>query len=86
LLHLIIQFGNNMLVEFFETYLQQIIRAYLAQKAVLDENIRQWIESGMNLANLAESGLGGLRGFKALIELNPLLKLHKSDKADNHDA
>ena len=84
LLHLIIQFGNNTLGEFFETYLQQIIRAYLAQKAVFDENFKQWINSGMNLSELAEKSLSGIEGFKTLFDLNPFLKFHKSDKPDKH--
>jgi polyhydroxyalkanoate synthesis repressor PhaR len=74
LLHLIIQFGDNMLGEFFENYLQQIIQAYLAQKAVFDEQFKQWIGGGMNLSDLARKSMGDLGGFKTLFDLNPFLK------------
>ncbi|RPJ12847.1 MAG: transcriptional regulator [Deltaproteobacteria bacterium] len=82
LLHLIIQFGNNMLAEFFENYLQQIIKAYLAQKATFEEQFKQWIGSGMNLSELAGRSMGGLGGLNTLFELNPFLKSrypHASD-------
>jgi polyhydroxyalkanoate synthesis repressor PhaR len=80
LLHLIIQFGDNMLGEFFETYLQQIIQAYLAQKAVFDEQFKQWIGSGMNLSGLARKSMGDLDGFKTLLDLNPFLKFRYPDE------
>jgi polyhydroxyalkanoate synthesis repressor PhaR len=74
LLHMIIQFGNNMLGEFFENYLQQIIQAYLAQKSIFQEHFKQWIGSGMDLSDLAGRSMGGGGGLKALFELNPFLK------------
>jgi polyhydroxyalkanoate synthesis repressor PhaR len=83
LLHLIIQFGNNMLGEFFENYLQQIIQAYLAQKAVFDEQFKQWIGTGMNLSELARRSMGDLGGFNTLFDLNPFLKTRSTDEPDD---
>lgn len=74
LLHLIIQFGDNMLGEFFETYLQQIIQAYLAQKAVFKEQFKQWIDSGMSLSDLANRTWTEMDGIKTLFDLNPFFK------------
>jgi polyhydroxyalkanoate synthesis repressor PhaR len=74
LLHLIIQFGDNLLGEFFETYLQQTIHAYLAQKAVFKEQFKQWIDGGMNLSELAHRSLTEMDGLKTLFELNPFYK------------
>jgi polyhydroxyalkanoate synthesis repressor PhaR len=79
LLHLIIQFGDNMLGEFFENYLQQIIQSYIAQKAIFDEQFKQWIGSGMNLPDLARKSMGDLGGFKTLFDLNPFLKFRYPD-------
>jgi polyhydroxyalkanoate synthesis repressor PhaR len=76
LLHLIIQFGDNMLIEFFETYLQQIIQAYLAQKAVFKEQFKQWIDSGMSLSDLANRTWTEMDGLKTLFDLNPFFKSH----------
>lgn len=49
LLHLFIQYGQNILSEFFEEYLELIIRNYLAQKAALDQNFKSWLDMGKNL-------------------------------------
>ncbi|MGW8325369.1 MAG: polyhydroxyalkanoate synthesis regulator DNA-binding domain-containing protein, partial [Desulfobacterales bacterium] len=43
-LHLIIQYGDNILGEFFEKYLQQMIQTYLAHKQAMDENFKKWLE------------------------------------------
>jgi polyhydroxyalkanoate synthesis repressor PhaR len=80
LLHLIIQFGDNMLGEFFDTYLQWIIQAYLAHKAVFEEQFKQWIGSGMNLSELAHRTWTEMDGLKALFELNPFFT-PRSDQA-----
>jgi len=83
LLHLIIQFGNNMLGEFFENYLQQIIQAYLAQKGIFEEQFKQWIGSGTNLSDLARRSMGDLDGFKTLFDLNPFLKSRYPNEQDD---
>jgi polyhydroxyalkanoate synthesis repressor PhaR len=76
LLHLIIQFGDNMLGEFFETYLQQIIQAYIAHKTVFEEQFKQWIGSGMNLSELTHRTWAEMEGLKALFSLNPFFRSH----------
>ena len=74
LLHLIIQFGNGMLGEFFENHLQQIIQVYLSQKATLEEQFKHWIVNGMNLSEMAHKSMGDLDAFKHLFNLNPFFK------------
>jgi len=46
LLQLCIQFGDTLLHEFFEKYLQQAIRGYLAHKSSMDEQFGKWLEFG----------------------------------------
>jgi polyhydroxyalkanoate synthesis repressor PhaR len=83
-LHLIIRFGDNLLGEFFENYLQQIIQTYLAQKAVFDKQVKQWIGSGLNLSDLARKSMSDLSGLNTLFDLNPFLKFrHPAGKADD---
>ncbi len=74
LLHLIIRFGNNMLGEFFESYLQQIIQVYLAQKATFEEQFKHWIVNGMNWSAMASKRAGDLGAFKPFFDLNPFFK------------
>ncbi len=51
LLHLAIRYGDNLLVDFFENYLQQIIQLYLLQKQQFEKQFGQWLEMGKGLAN-----------------------------------
>jgi polyhydroxyalkanoate synthesis repressor PhaR len=81
-LHLIIRFGNNLLGEFFENYLQQIIQAYLSQKAVFEQHFKQWISSGVNWSGLGQSTWSRMGGLKALFDLNPYLRPQSSDAPD----
>jgi len=49
LLHLMIQFGETILSEFFEKYLQQIIKNYLTYKTSVDAQFSKWLELGTQL-------------------------------------
>ncbi|MDJ0873700.1 MAG: polyhydroxyalkanoate synthesis regulator DNA-binding domain-containing protein [Desulfobacterales bacterium] len=49
-LHLIIQYGDNVLLEFFETYLQQIARNYIQYKKSVDDQFKRWLDLGMDLS------------------------------------
>lgn len=75
LLHLIIQFGNNQLGDFFRTYLEQIIQAYLSQRAAFEEQFRRWIGSGMDFSEMARTNWTEQGGLKALFELHPFLRV-----------
>jgi polyhydroxyalkanoate synthesis repressor PhaR len=74
LLHLIIQFGDNVLVEFFERYLQQIIQSYLVHKAAFEEQFKQWIDTGLNLSEISRRSMPDVNGLRRLFEINPFLK------------
>lgn len=63
LLHLIIRYGDNLLVDFFENYLQQVLKAYLNYRSTVDHQFKQWLELGMNLTDI---------GRRTGPELNPL--------------
>ena len=63
LLHLVIQFGDNILGEFFGKYLQQIVQSYLSHKSGYDEQFNQWLKLGMNLSEMAQ---------KTATEISPL--------------
>lgn len=48
LLHLIIRYGDNFLMEFFDKYLEQAMNNYLAYKSRVDEQFKRWMEFGLN--------------------------------------
>jgi polyhydroxyalkanoate synthesis repressor PhaR len=67
-LHLIIQYGDNILGEFFEKYLQQMIQTYLAHKQAMDEHFKKWLEMGFDLSNVAQKTMEGLTPFKSFFD------------------
>ncbi len=52
LLHLIIQFGGNILNEFFEKYLEQIIKNYMTYQSAADEQFKKWLDVGSGFPNM----------------------------------
>ncbi len=68
LLHLIIQYGENVLEEFFEKYLHQTILNYLNYKKNVDEQFRKWLELGMDFTDMAQKTMTGLRPFQSFFD------------------
>ncbi len=56
LLHLCIQFGDTLLHEFFQKYLQQAIRGYITHKSLMDEQFGKWLELGNELTSRSANG------------------------------
>ena len=50
LLSLIIRYGENVLSEFFEKYLQQIIKNYITYKKTFDNQFHKWLEFGIDFS------------------------------------
>jgi polyhydroxyalkanoate synthesis repressor PhaR len=71
LLHMIIRYGQNVLQDFFENYLEQTINAYVAYKRKADEQFKQWLEMGMDLSGMAQQSLTRLNPFQAFFEQFP---------------
>jgi polyhydroxyalkanoate synthesis repressor PhaR len=63
LLLLIIQFGDNVLMDFFQKHLQQTITSYLAHKSLADEQFKKWLEVGKNLSVMAQENLSKVGPF-----------------------
>jgi polyhydroxyalkanoate synthesis repressor PhaR len=69
LLHLVIQYGENVLSEFFEKYLELTIRNYLAYKATLDQQFRNWLEMGKDLFPHAQTPLSPFAPVDSFFDL-----------------
>jgi polyhydroxyalkanoate synthesis repressor PhaR len=50
LLHLIIRYGDNLLREFFENYLEETVKIFVNSKIAYDQYFRQWLKMGMNFS------------------------------------
>ena len=69
LLHLIIQYGENILSEFFEKYLEQTLRNYLSYKTVADDQFRKWLNLGMDFSNRTTESMDSLPAFQSFFDL-----------------
>lgn len=65
LLHLIIRFGENTLSEFFENYLETILRSYLSYKKTMDEQFRLYLELGMDFSSMAKKTFRQITPFSS---------------------
>jgi polyhydroxyalkanoate synthesis repressor PhaR len=63
LLSLLIRYGDNVLSEFFDKYLEQTLKNYLAYKSAADAQFQQWLELGQDLSSLTHKALTGLTSF-----------------------
>jgi polyhydroxyalkanoate synthesis repressor PhaR len=53
LLYLLIRYGDSVLSEFFDNYLEQVLKNYLAYKSAMDEQFRTWLELGQDFSSLS---------------------------------
>ena len=67
-LYMIIRYGDNMLVDFFENYLQQAIKGYLTYKSSMDEQFKKWLDMGMGMSEVAQKSLLQVNPFQAVFE------------------
>jgi polyhydroxyalkanoate synthesis repressor PhaR len=67
-LHLIIQYGDNILGDFFEKYLQQMITTYVAHKNAADEPFKKWLEMGLDYSTMAQKTMTDFTPFKSFFE------------------
>lgn len=68
LLHLIIQYGDNVLSEFFNTYLQQVIKSYVSQKSVFDEQFKKMLHFGLDVSEIAKKNIEDFQPFKQFFD------------------
>lgn len=68
LLHIIIRYGENVLHEFFDKYLEQTINAYVSYKKEADDHFKKWLEVGMDLSEMAQQSMTRLNPFQAFFD------------------
>jgi polyhydroxyalkanoate synthesis repressor PhaR len=71
LLYLIIQYGENVLSEFFEKYLEHTIKNYLLFRGFADDQYKKWLDLGDNYSQINPQAVANLSPFKSLFELFP---------------
>ena len=83
LLNMIIQYGDNVLVDFFENYLQQAFKSYLAYKSSMDDQFKKWLDMGMGLSEVTQKSVMQTNPFQAVFE--NLSKEKKAGKKKNQE-
>jgi polyhydroxyalkanoate synthesis repressor PhaR len=69
LLHLVIQFGENFLHEFFDNYLEKTMENYLVYKKAMDDQVNAYLEmGGMDFSTLAEKTMKDLESLNLFHE------------------
>jgi polyhydroxyalkanoate synthesis repressor PhaR len=79
-LYLIIRYGETVLSEFFEKYLEQTFKNYLAYKAAVDEQFRTWLDLGADLSNMVQKTMEGFPPFKP--QVNPFSETTKQKERE----
>jgi polyhydroxyalkanoate synthesis repressor PhaR len=68
-LHLVIQYREEVLAEFFEKYLELTIKNYLLYKGAFDENFRNWLDVGRQLSSMAGQSMPAPARLGSLFDL-----------------
>jgi polyhydroxyalkanoate synthesis repressor PhaR len=80
LLHLVIQFGENLLHEFFDNYLEKTMESYLVYRKTMDNQVNAYLEMGMDLSGLAEKTLKDFESMNIFLETMKMYKARKEPK------
>ncbi|MGM0417681.1 MAG: polyhydroxyalkanoate synthesis regulator DNA-binding domain-containing protein [Thermodesulfobacteriota bacterium] len=68
LLHLIICYGDNVLSDFFEKYLQQVINNYLYQKSMFDDQFSKMLDLGNDISGMAQKTMKDMSPLKPFMD------------------
>ena len=68
LLHIIIRYGENVLQDFFNNYLEQTINAYLTYKRQADEQFQKWLDVGMDISGMARESINRMNPFQTIFD------------------
>jgi len=74
LLHMIIRYGENVLHDFFENYLEQTFNAYLTYRSKVDEQFKNWLEMGTDFSEMTQKSMRQLNPFQAFFDQSPRSK------------
>ena len=68
LLHLVIQFGENLLHDFFEKYLEKTMENYLVYRKTMDDQVNVYLDMGMDFSSLAEKTMKDMESLNLFYE------------------
>ena len=83
LLHLMIQFGENVLSEFFDKYLQQVLKNYLAYRTSVDAQFSKWLDLGAQLSQQTPQVPPPFNPFLSVFDMFPRAEAEKGKKKED---
>lgn len=85
LLHMIIRYGDNVLVDFFDQYLEQIVRNYLEYKSTVDEQFKKWLDFGAGMSDLTHKSMASMAPFSTMFKPKPDSRKKEKNKSDEEE-
>jgi polyhydroxyalkanoate synthesis repressor PhaR len=71
LLSLLIRYGDSALSDFFDRYLEQILKNYLAYKSAMDDQFKKWLELGQDFSQLTRETMADLTPGASWLDFFP---------------
>jgi polyhydroxyalkanoate synthesis repressor PhaR len=68
LLHLLIRYGETLLADFFDKYLEKMIQSYVSYKKAADEQFNKWLEIGVGFAGITAKPSNGANSFQSFMK------------------
>ena len=65
-LHMIIQYGDNVLGEFFKNHLQKSLRNYIDSKTSVEDQYDKWLDMGRDMSDMAQQTLKNMPPLHAV--------------------
>lgn len=77
LLHLVIQYGEGHLHEFFEKYLEKTMENYLTYRKTMDDQVSAYLDMGWDFSSLAEKTM---KDFESMNMFSDIFKHYGKKK------
>ncbi len=71
LLYLLIRYGDSVLSEFFDNYLEQTLKTYLTHKSAMDSQFRTWLEMGQDFSTLTTKAMANFTPSASWMDVFP---------------
>jgi polyhydroxyalkanoate synthesis repressor PhaR len=77
LLHTFIQYGDTVLNDFFEKYIEKTIKNYLVYRKTMDEQFERYLDLGLDISTMAQQSAKEIANFPFV---NPFANVSQSDE------
>ncbi|MBW2367863.1 MAG: transcriptional regulator [Deltaproteobacteria bacterium] len=68
ILHQIIQYGDNVLGDFFNKHLQKTIRHYMDYKGNVESQYEKWLDLGKDMSRMTQKTLKDIHPFQSIFD------------------